>query len=113
MSKGGQGWELRAGAGRTDSCGPRNGNLEEFRGNESGRHLRLCGRRMHRLDIIHRNAGFKSHTKSLSPTLGPSAVSTPAGNTFWNFTGLQKGASTSSHCPWKQTSSDRGKCGYV
>lgn len=39
-NKGGQGWELSTGAGRTDSFGPRNGNMGELRGNEEWQTLK-------------------------------------------------------------------------
>lgn len=40
MNKGGQGWELSTGAGRTDSFGPGNGNMGELRGNEEWQTLK-------------------------------------------------------------------------
>lgn len=40
MRKSAQGWEVRAGAGGTDSFGPRNGNLEELRGSEEWQTLK-------------------------------------------------------------------------
>jgi hypothetical protein len=91
-------------------------SLEEFGGSGEWQTLKVLQQEestgwTKSIGVAPRNAGFKSHTKSLLPILGPSAVYTPVGDTHWNFMGFQEGTNISSYCPWEQISTDRDKCG--